>query len=104
MVDEWATDNPWRILCEIYAKLSGLVMQHWFCLVSFWAHVDRSLVKAAATVRDHVSMLAAALKGVIEIDIAIEQLTNCLHAGCSMNPRKKKPNAYQLLLHPTLGY
>jgi len=27
-VDEWRTKKPARIVCEIYAKLIGLVVQH----------------------------------------------------------------------------
>ena len=28
-VDEWRTSNPWRVLCELYAKLIGVLLQHW---------------------------------------------------------------------------
>jgi hypothetical protein len=30
--------------------------------------------------------------------VVIDRLAYCLATGCSMNPRKKKPNTYQLLL------
>jgi DDE family transposase len=29
MIDEWRTENPWRVLCELYATLLGLLLQHW---------------------------------------------------------------------------
>jgi hypothetical protein len=32
-IDEWRTANPWRILCELYAKLIGLLLQHWLMLL-----------------------------------------------------------------------
>jgi len=28
-IDEWNTINPWRILCEVYAKLLIMLFQHW---------------------------------------------------------------------------
>ena len=31
--DEWRTNNPWRVLCELYAKLIGLLLQHWLILL-----------------------------------------------------------------------
>jgi len=97
-VDEWRSQKPWRILCEVYAKLTAMVVQHWLLLVSCWAYPDRSLVKAAQTVRAYVPMLASAMAGYLDIALPIEQLKCCLSAGCRMNPRRKKPNAYQLLL------
>jgi hypothetical protein len=27
-IDEWRTANPWRMLCELYAKLIGVLLQH----------------------------------------------------------------------------
>ncbi len=51
-VDEWHTDNPWRILCEVYAKLIGLLLQHWLIVLYAWQEPQRSLVKLAQVVRD----------------------------------------------------
>ena len=98
-VDEWRTANPWRILCETYAKLTAMIVQHWFCLIGCWAYPNRSLVKAAQTIRDYVPMLAAALVGRIDFTVPIEQIQFCLQAGCRVNSRRKAPNTYQLLLN-----
>jgi hypothetical protein len=97
-IDKSRSGNHWRILCELYAKLIAMVIQHWLFLISFWAYPNRSLVRAAQTVRSYALMLASALAGVIEISIAISQISTCLSLGCRMNRRKKQPNAYQLLL------
>ena len=32
-IDEWQTANQWRILCELYAKLIGLLLQHWLIIL-----------------------------------------------------------------------
>ena len=49
--DEWRTTKPWRILCEVYAKLLALLIQHWLFPFKYWSFPDRSLAKAAQTVR-----------------------------------------------------
>ena len=59
-VDESRSTKPWRILCEVYAKLLAMLVQHWVFLVSFWAYPDRSLTKAAQTVQKHALHLASA--------------------------------------------
>lgn len=99
-VDEWRTENPWRILCETYAKLTAMVIQHWLCLLGCWAYPNRSLVKAAQTIRDYALMLASALAGYIDLTVTIELLQRCLAAGCRMNRRRMQPNTHQLLLNP----
>jgi len=43
--------QPYRVLCELYAKLIGLLIQHWILLAGCWQQADRSLVKAARRVR-----------------------------------------------------
>lgn len=50
-LDEWRTTSSWRILCEIYAKLMGLLLQHWLCVLFAWHDPHRSLVKLSQTVR-----------------------------------------------------
>jgi hypothetical protein len=42
-IDEWRTENPWRILCEVYAKLLVMLIQHWILLAGCWEYPDRSL-------------------------------------------------------------
>ena len=97
-IDEWRSKNPWRILCEVYAKLVAMVIQHWVLLVSCWSYPDRSLVKGAQTVRSYAIMLATALAGLIQLQVVVAYIARCLASGCRMNRRKRQPNTYQLLL------
>lgn len=46
-IDEWRPTNPWRVLCERYAKLIGLLLQHWLILLFAWQDEQCSLVKLA---------------------------------------------------------
>jgi hypothetical protein len=97
-VDESRSLKPWRILCEVYAKLLAMVVQHWLFLVSCWAYPHRSLTKAAQTVQKHALHVASAFGRLTSLRTAITTVKRCLTAGCRMNRRKKHPNTYQLLL------
>ena len=99
-VDTWQSQKPWRILCEVYAKLVVVLIQHWLILSGCWQIAARSLTKAAQTVSKHALHLAVAFaSGQMErlID-ALLVIANCLSTGCRLNPRKTSPNTYQLLL------
>jgi hypothetical protein len=102
-IDESRSGKPWRVLCEVYAKLLAMVVQHWLLLTGCWAYPDRSLVKAAQTVRLHALHLASALACPAALEAAILVIHRCLAAGCRLNRRKQKPNTYQLLLDPVLA-
>ena len=46
-IDECRSRNVWRVLCELYAKLMGVVVWHWLVLVWRGGVWERSLYKAA---------------------------------------------------------
>lgn len=98
LVDEWRSENPWRILCEVYAKLIAVVIVHWLSLTSIWERPDHSLTKAAMAVRKFAVALVLELDDHAALVRVLTRLQMCLRATCSMNRRKKHPNAYQLLL------
>jgi len=98
-VDAWRSRNPWRILCEVYAKLIGVVIMHWTCLTSLWKHPKRSLFKAAHAVQKYAIAPALALPDRKKLTSALTRLQSCLGAPCHVNRRKQHPSTYQLLLH-----
>lgn len=98
-IDESRSDNPWRVLCEVYAKLLGMVVQHWLLLVSCWQHADRSLVKASRTVRTHVRELAVVLSHGHLVRRTMMILQKELQRGCRINRRRRAPPTFQLLLN-----
>jgi len=104
-IDAWRSGKPWRILCEVYAKLLAMLIQHWVLLLGCWRHVDRSLSKAAKTVQRHAFALAGALASGCwwRLTEALQLLQRCLAVGCRINKRKTVPHTYQLLLHLTPG-
>lgn len=93
----WRTHNPWRILCELYAKLIAMVVQHWCLLLANWSFPDRSWVKAAKTIRQHALSLALSLPGHQQLCHALDVLVRCLAHGCRINKSNKTPRHYQLL-------
>jgi len=90
--------QPWRVLCELYGRLLGQIVQHWLLLISCWDQVARSLPKAAQTIRTHWVSLATAMQTRERLEEAISTVARCIHAGCRMNRRKKHPNTYQRFL------
>ena len=96
-IDEWRSQKPWRILCEVYAKLLGQVVQHWIILVSCWACLDRSLVKAAQTVRGHALHLASAFTDPAAFERALTIVQQCLSRIGRLNKRRAHPSIAQLL-------
>lgn len=96
-IDEWRTGHCWRVLCELYAKLIGMVLQHWLMVLFAWQNAQRSMVKLARVVRDTAGMLMEALAGQRELSAVFCLIERRMHAGCSMNTRRKHPNSAQLL-------
>lgn len=97
-IDQWRTSKPARILCEVYAKLLAMVIQHWVLVVGCWQFADRSLVKAAQVVRDHAPELASARARGERLTEVLSTIQRVLARTARMNTRNKHPNTYQLLL------
>lgn len=97
-IDESRSQKPWRMLCEVYAKLLAMLVQHWLVLVSCWIYPDRSVRKAAHTVQHHALHLASVLPSCRRLSEALAVIQRCLAVGCRINKRKTAPHTYQLLL------
>ena len=97
VIDEWRTDNPWRVLGELYAKRLGQLLQHWLIVVFAWHDPQRSLVKLAQVVRDTSWLLMDALAGHRSVRSALQVMGRRMRSGCQMNKRKTRPNSAQLL-------
>jgi hypothetical protein len=101
-IDMSRSAKPWHVLCDVFAKLLAVLVQHWVILTGCWQCPNRSLVKAAHTVRSRALEL---LDMLTDADLLVRVLTSihrCLAAGCRINSRKQHPNTYQLLLTPGL--
>src|SRR6266852_5834402 len=95
-IDEWRSKKPWRILCEVYAKLGAMLIQQWLTQLGCWQDPHRSLVKAAQVVRREAGQLMVALyRGGVEATVA--SIVRCMQSGCRLNTRKTYPNTSQFL-------
>ena len=90
--------QPWRILCEVYAKLLAMLIQHWLVLVGCWHYPDRSWRKASKTIRRYAIQILNALAVRAQLEKIIQTIQRCLTTGCRINKRKGTPHAFQLLL------
>ena len=93
--------SPQEQLAMVYAKLIGAIVQHWVLLTATWTHKDRSLMKAAATLREWINNLAEALDDLKKLADVLARLQEILR-GDRVERRHKKPSHFQLLENPEL--
>lgn len=102
-LDESRSEAPWRVLCEVWAKMLAQVVQHWVLLATCWSRADRSLRKASQAVRKHGLSLGRALRqGVAALCVELREIGICLSKSARISKRKKHPSAFQLLQDPAL--
>ncbi|MGZ8237071.1 MAG: IS4 family transposase [Methylobacter sp.] len=89
------SENPQRMLCEVYAKLLGVLIQHWAVLTGLWQIQERSLVKGCQMIREQSARLAACINDFGTLVDLLKEWADRFKYGCSQNPRKKKPNTSQ---------
>lgn len=103
-LDEWRSANPNRILVEVYAKLTGWLLQHRLLLCGDWSIPHKSLAKAGGVIRDHIRVIAAAFDHPRALRRALEQLPRCLQAATKIGCRKTRPSTAQYLLDSSLEH
>ena len=89
-------------MAEFWAKLIGVILQHWLLLTMTWLDSRRSLRKAAAVLRDWITVLQEALGDVARLCDALSRMQAAIAAAARVNVRKKKPSWFQLLKNPEL--
>ncbi len=99
-VDEWQTENVARILCEVYAKLLGVLLQHWLMLLSCWDDPHRSAIGVSEIVRDQAVVLAHGFCRRLSLTQALRLVCEAIRqaAGRSIAGRSDRPSTSRLLL------
>src|SRR2546421_11932919 len=96
-IDQWRSKKPWRILCEVYAKLAAMVIQQWLIELGCWYDPHRSFFKGGRVVGWEVNRIMVALyKGGLEE--GLRDILRCMQSGCRLNTRKQAPNTSQFLM------
>jgi hypothetical protein len=99
------SQKPWRILCEVFAKLLGQLIQHWVLIRACWHDPRRSLRKAAKAVRGFAASLAANLKDLPALVGTLESIARSVAHVARVASRRQHPSAHQLLANPiACGY
>ena len=100
-IDESRSEQPYRVLCEVYAKLLGMVVQHWLLLsCGGAAFSQKSQRKAARAVRKQVAAIATVLLRTTELVQTLEVMARMVQAAGELRRRKGRPSTYQTLLDP----
>lgn len=102
LLDTWRSEKRERILCEIYAKLIGLVIQQWQTMLHCWHAPNRSLVKAASAVRWMAPCWVQALAGRMSPEQVTQSTKEAMGKQCRIDRRRKRPNTYQYWQDPKL--
>lgn len=101
-IDAWRSGKPARIETEIYAKILGLLIEHWMTILGCWQDPQRSLRKAQQVTQLGTAALGFALIGEMSLERVITIITGAMSKGCRIDSRRKKPNTYQLVRDPKL--
>ncbi len=96
-LDLWRSEKLVRILCEVYAKLIGVTIQHWFTIVGCWQQIHRSLVRASKVVRKLSISVLLTLDGPMDL-AQVLACNRMMMQRCRLNPRRKHPNTSQHLV------
>jgi hypothetical protein len=92
--------QPERVLCEVYAKLLAVVLQHGMLLAGGGWWLGRSLWRSARVVRHGVPALTGALGRLGVLVRLLEALPRRLGRVGRIGRRRQRPATYQTLLDP----
>jgi hypothetical protein len=102
-VDESRSKKPYRVLCEVYAKLLTLLIQHWVLLTNNWSPLQRSLFKTGRALSKKAWHLASTLHDLSDLCEVITEIGRVIARSCRIDKRKKRPSTFQRLHQPSMG-
>jgi hypothetical protein len=96
---EWTSQER---MAMFWAKLIGVVLQHWLLLTSTGSDPRHSHWKAAGVIRQWILSLTSALDDVDRLIQVLEEMTRTIAAVAKKKLQKKHPGSFQLLWNPEL--
>lgn len=102
-IDESKSENHWRVLTELYAKLIAVIIQHWLLLVSVWRIPNKSIVHVALRIQKFALLLLVTLPNTSALATTISTIVSILEASPGLLKRKKNPSTFQVLTDPSLA-
>jgi hypothetical protein len=101
-IDTWNSQNPWRILTEIYAKPLTALLFHWTTLFDFWTYPNRSLFKAVQIFQKYIPTILFNLNNINVLCSILQRLSACYSKSCRINKHAHCACTYQMLLDLSL--
>lgn len=101
-IDTWRSSKPERILTELYAKLLGLLLEHWVTIEGCWADPRHSLFKARQVLQWTVSWLVLAIRGKVAWEVVLTLMCSSMGSNCWTDRRRHPPSTFQQLEDPKL--
>jgi hypothetical protein len=89
-------------MAEFWAKLIAIIVQHWLLPTTTWLDHRRSLMKAAAVLRDWFALLMDALEDRGRLIDTLTRVQVAMASRARINSRRKRPSWFQLLVNPML--
>lgn len=103
-IDEWRSEKPWRILTELYAKLLGVVIFHWFTQLPGFRFPQLSVWKAAEIFKTFVKSFSVTFDIEAAFSAIVDAFLLSVKQAARLNTRSTKPNTVQKLLQwPSLA-
>lgn len=96
-VDESRSTRPYRVLCELYAKLLAMVVQQWALLAAGYVMLRHSARRAARRVRREATRLLEGISRPDELVRAVARLACELHRRCRVASRRARPSTLDRL-------
>jgi hypothetical protein len=96
-IDEWNGSKPWRVLCEVSAKLLAMIVQHWVLLLSCWDDPHQSLPMVAQVLRQQVATLVHGVMGRLPLQRALRWMVQSVQGECSIPQRSTRQSTSRLL-------
>ena len=91
-----------EVMTVVWAKLMGVIVQHWLLLMSCWNDPRRSLMKAARAIGQWMVPLITALDQPALLKKTLKNLLANVGHLAKVQSRSKHPSHYQLLENPAL--
>jgi hypothetical protein len=99
-IDLWRSEKPMRILCEVYAKLIGCIIQHWVILKGCWQQPNRSMVKASQVVKLFAPGYLLSWSGPLTSSEILAAMGSSMERA-QLNRRPRRLSTAQLLEEPS---
>jgi hypothetical protein len=91
-----------EVLAVLYAKLLGVVLQHWMLVATAWRLADRSLAKAGRALAEAVKEILLGLDDNAALEAALLRLREVIERLGGTTDRNKDPSHAQLIENPEL--